>query len=601
MLSFIIVSSFRPHALRNLISSLKKDTKFNLSSIFIVNDTPFKETLLNSYYQKVYDKFGIKSNRILNFDGKGPNYGRNEMIEYVKINFTQYTDFLLLDDDLEIPKDENNWVNRFYTQYKILGVDILSCIWNCEKEGAKRMHCSLLIPDELKEIHRYNIQVDRLSICHIPLASFISSFSVFSKIQFSKDIKFYGDFLDLGYQILENKIVCVCNPHFYLHHRNFPNRRTEEDIMRFNPIEFNQLLLDITVKKYRYRNLITHKDKYEYNLPKQFGFNKPKHFSDSWFIIERLIYEYISFYYKDKIGFFNSFCEFNHLYNPKTKIDLPKHTFYISHLPISHSERFPKFNLNQLLQEERFVKNIDKIETIMCLSPIVKNYFDAYLPNKKIILNKHPIIPFHKPISFNIEKFEKEKENKKLIYSGFFYRDEKPFLNCNADGYKKVWYIGRDKETLENKFPELNISELENKIDVKYFVENPEELMSCLENSIFMIYLQDATANNTILDCIQAQTPILVNRCEITEYYLGKNYPFFYKDSKEIEEKLQNINLIKSANLYLKNMKLNQFSIKSMFKKIDMIYDNNNNFYKKYKVGFNKKNMNNNDNQTMNS
>ena len=572
MLCFIIVSSYRDHALKNLIQSIKRDNKLNLSSIFIVNDTPFKEDKIIELYDSIYKKYNINNDKILNFNAKGPNYGRYMMIEYIKTNFKKYTEFMLLDDDLEIPVGEKHWIDRFYTQYLLLKVDILSCIWNCDKEGKKRMHCSVLMVNNDDEVYRHNIQVNRLTLCHIPLASFISNFDVFSKIQFSKDIKFYGDFLDLGFQILENRITCICTPFLCLNHRYFLNRRPEMEITRFNYNQYMNILLGITIQKYKYRNLIITTDNIHSIIPKQFGFGSPKHLSDSWFVIERLIYDYLSMYYSNKIGFFNSFCEFNHLHNTNI-INLPNNTFYISHLPINKTERFSKFNLQELINEPRFMENISKIKTILCLSPKSKEFFKIHYPDKNVILNRHPIIPFNKIIRFSIKKYE-ENVNKRLIFSGFFYRDEKPFLECEATNFKKIWYIGRDRKTLETKFPELDLNLIEEEIEIQYFEKNPNELMNRLEDSIFMVNLIDATANNTILDCIQSATPILVNKSEEIEYYLGKQYPMFYSSMDELNKKLNNKELIITTHEYLKNINIKPFSIKNIFNKIDLFYNN---------------------------
>ena len=59
-----------------------------------------------------------------------------------------------------------------------------------------------------------------------------------------------------------------------------------------------------------------------------------------------------------------------------------------------------------------------------------------------------------------------------------------------------------------------------------------DRLMS--ENLVFLELL-DASATNTIVECIARNTPVLVNRLPGPEFYLGPDYPLFYDDIAEVE------------------------------------------------------------------
>ncbi len=74
-----------------------------------------------------------------------------------------------------------------------------------------------------------------------------------------------------------------------------------------------------------------------------------------------------------------------------------------------------------------------------------------------------------------------------------------------------------------------------------------------LSENIVFVELIDAVANNTILECIARNTPILVNRLKGPEYYLGRNYPLFYDDIGEVEGLLTE-SAIASAHDYLRGM-----------------------------------------------
>lgn len=74
-----------------------------------------------------------------------------------------------------------------------------------------------------------------------------------------------------------------------------------------------------------------------------------------------------------------------------------------------------------------------------------------------------------------------------------------------------------------------------------------------LSENVVFIELIDAVANNTILECIARNTPILVNRLQGPEYYLGRNYPLFYDDIGEVEGLLTE-RAIAAAHDYLRAM-----------------------------------------------
>ena len=81
--------------------------------------------------------------------------------------------------------------------------------------------------------------------------------------------------------------------------------------------------------------------------------------------------------------------------------------------------------------------------------------------------------------------------------------------------------------------------------------------------------LYSSTANNVIMECIKANNPIIVNRLESIENYIGKEYPLFYDNLTDVPIILENDNLIVDAFNYLKNMDKSKFSIDMMLSTIN--------------------------------
>lgn len=72
------------------------------------------------------------------------------------------------------------------------------------------------------------------------------------------------------------------------------------------------------------------------------------------------------------------------------------------------------------------------------------------------------------------------------------------------------------------------------------------------ENLVFL-ELIDASANNTIVECIARNTPVVVNRLPGPEFYLGPDYPLFYDRIGEVEA-LLTPGRIAAAHAYLKQL-----------------------------------------------
>lgn len=88
-----------------------------------------------------------------------------------------------------------------------------------------------------------------------------------------------------------------------------------------------------------------------------------------------------------------------------------------------------------------------------------------------------------------------------------------------------------------------------------------EEYDVLLSKNIVFIELVDASAVNTVIECIIRNTPILVNKIPATIEYLGPNYPLFYNDKQHAAKLIANDLNIKAATKYLANLNKDKFTI----------------------------------------
>ena len=93
-----------------------------------------------------------------------------------------------------------------------------------------------------------------------------------------------------------------------------------------------------------------------------------------------------------------------------------------------------------------------------------------------------------------------------------------------------------------------------------------DDINDYLENIVF-IELYDAAANNTVVECIVRNTPILVNKIPAIIDYLGHDYPLYYNNINEIPKLLTEENIF-NAHQYLLNMNKDNLYISYFNKKL---------------------------------
>lgn len=108
-------------------------------------------------------------------------------------------------------------------------------------------------------------------------------------------------------------------------------------------------------------------------------------------------------------------------------------------------------------------------------------------------------------------------------------------------------------EMIENNYSQVEVIEQ---------VSN-QEYDRLLTENVVLINLVDASAVNTIIECIVRRTPIIINRLPAVEEYLGKDYPLYYTDLNHAADILNDLDLLKCGHEYLQKLDLDKFHINS--------------------------------------
>jgi hypothetical protein len=99
------------------------------------------------------------------------------------------------------------------------------------------------------------------------------------------------------------------------------------------------------------------------------------------------------------------------------------------------------------------------------------------------------------------------------------------------------------------------------------YLKNIDEYDELLTKNIVFVDLFDASANNTVLECIVRNTPIVINKINSVVEYLGEAYPLYFEDISQINSLLTLENITKS-HIYLQNMDKSDITLESFTKNI---------------------------------
>ncbi len=224
--------------------------------------------------------------------------------------------------------------------------------------------------------------------------------------------------------------------------------------------------------------------------------------------------------------------------------------------PIMPSWFFPEQSNEKIFKTEVWQKSLPYCRGIFTMSA----YHRKYLKTKIDIPVNNLIFPTETPnIKWSWDKFRANRE-KKFIQVGWWLRKLHAIYQLSAKGYKKIFLsvqhpclprlIQSERDILikEGSFNDSMYKTAE----TVYFLpaKHYDRLLS--ENIVF-VYLYDASANNTVTECIARNTPILINPIEPVREYLGDEYPFYYNSLEEAAAKATDLDLIYQTYHYLVN------------------------------------------------
>jgi hypothetical protein len=95
-------------------------------------------------------------------------------------------------------------------------------------------------------------------------------------------------------------------------------------------------------------------------------------------------------------------------------------------------------------------------------------------------------------------------------------------------------------------------------LDLPY--QTPEGFDELLAANIVFLHLYDSVCNNTVVECIVRETPVLVNSLPSIVEYLGPEYPLYFATLAEAAKKAEDSGCIRAAHEYLRVLPKHPFT-----------------------------------------
>jgi len=333
------------------------------------------------------------------------------------------------------------------------------------------------------------------------------------------------------------------------------------DELKKTDLKLEEELFNLNLKELNYLNINNE------NLQLKANFIEKKNFHRGGWNNVLKIFNHINLFNDNSDINFYDILEFN-----LEKLQDNKKWIGIVHYTPNTPEHLNIFNINEvLLKNINFINAIPNCLGIITLSKYLYDYLKLYFITNEINIRldwlKHPII--FPNLLFDYQKYLNNSE-KKIIQLGQQLRKNTTIYNLKNNNFKKYWFVGNpcnhNEKIIEDEMTYLKIKNLDMKSVKIYYTKTYEEYDQYLQESIILINMYDAAANNAVIECIVRNTPIIINKLPGVIDYLGNDYPLYFNKESEINDLLTN-EKIKAAHEYLKNLNKDDLKIESFVKK----------------------------------
>lgn len=278
---------------------------------------------------------------------------------------------------------------------------------------------------------------------------------------------------------------------------------------------------------------------------------------DNWAYVEEIIKKI------NKKGIFVSFCDSYFTENTQPITEL---WYGIIHNPFDW-EKYTPWDKTNLFTIKSFIESLKFCKVLFVMAETQIIHIKGLLKAKgvdhiSVFSLIHPIRELN--YAFNYYKYL--HNDRKTLYSvGNWLRKQYTIfkLECSNKFHKAIIpFTTRTKTELKYyiRFDKINMTKNEYDSVMKVSHVNKDHYHKIFENNLVLLDVYLTTINNTLLECIIANTPIILNRNQEYIDLLGEDYPLFFDHMEQISSLIEDDNNIFKAHVHLKSMDKTKFS-----------------------------------------
>ena len=221
-------------------------------------------------------------------------------------------------------------------------------------------------------------------------------------------------------------------------------------------------------------------------------------------------------------------------------------------------------NISFLVANTAFKEDLKNCRILFTLCDYVTDYLRDHLPETtRIVTLRHPVETLGFPL-FTMKKWL-SNPSKKLIQVGQQLRKVTSIYVVNLPpGFERKWLTGNPNikdcnSLLERERSYLKLRDLPRTCP-PYYTKSIAEYDALLSENVVFADLFDSAANNTVLECIARNTPIIINKTPGVVEYLGPEYPLYFDTLDDVAGLLDE-DKVRAAHMYLLKMDKSRFTL----------------------------------------
>lgn len=239
----------------------------------------------------------------------------------------------------------------------------------------------------------------------------------------------------------------------------------------------------------------------------------------------------------------------------------------ILHTPINTDKEYiKKVNNIEIFEVPEFIESLKYCKGIYTFSEYEKSKILNEVKKLEIDLDVN-VIRHTTRVSKNKWNINLYKKDKKILHIGWWLRNIDSFYDIKVN-LKKVRL--KLKTTIEKVIS--RIFDMKGDCQELTYLDK-EEYEKILNSSVVFLDLIDSVAVNTLIECIENNVPVIVNKIKSVEEYLGEDYPLYYNNLDEVNDLLQDSKILEASEYLSKIPRFDslgrQIQMSSIYKKLD--------------------------------